>query len=104
MNNHVVLIGRLNNDIEKNETEDKTSYKLSIKIIRNFKSQNDEYESDIIPVSLIGQVGNTAYEYCQKDDLIAIKGRIESNDNKPIRIIAERISFLSSKKIITNQN
>ena len=39
MNNNVVLIGRINNDIEKVEMDDKTIYKLMIDISRNFKNQ-----------------------------------------------------------------
>ena len=40
-------------------------------------------------------------EYCDKGDLLGIKGRIESEvvDNKKYTIIvAEKVTFLSSKK------
>ena len=78
MNNHVMLIGRINNDIEKIEIDDKTTYKLMLNISRNFKNQDSDYENDIIPVELMSYVGNTTFEYCKKDDLVGIRGRIES--------------------------
>ena len=39
MNNHVCLIGRIHNDIEKIEMDDKKTYKLMLNISRNFKNQ-----------------------------------------------------------------
>lgn len=56
MNNHVCLIGRIHNDIEKIEMDDKTTYKLMLNISRNFKNQNGDYESDIIPIELMSYV------------------------------------------------
>jgi len=104
MNNHVVLIGRINNDIEKMENDDKTTYKLMLNISRNFKNQDGDYENDIIPVELMNNVGNTTFEYCKKNDLVGIKGRIECKENNPIKIIAEKITFLSNNQNLLNQN
>lgn len=50
--NNVVLIGRINNDIKKMENEDKTSYKLMLKVMRNFKNANGKYDTDYIPIEL----------------------------------------------------
>ena len=97
MNNHVMQIGRINNDIEKIEMDDKTTYKLMLNISRNFKNQDGDYENDIIPVELMSYVGNTTFEYCKKDDLVGIKGRIQATAEK-IEVIAERVTFLSSNK------
>ena len=104
MNNHVVLIGRINNDIEKIEMDDKTTYKLMLNISRNFKNQDGDYENDVIPIELMSYVGNTTFEYCKKDDLVGIRGRIESKENNPIKIIAEKVTFLSSNRNLINQN
>ena len=104
MNNHVMLIGRINNDIEKIEMDDKTTYKLMLNISRNFKNQDGDYENDIIPVELLNYVGNTTFEYCKKNDLVGIKGRIECKENNPIKIIAEKITFLSNNQNLLNQN
>ena len=104
MNNHVCLIGRINNDIEKIENDNKTSYRLILNITRNFKNQDGDYENDIIPVELMSYVGNTTFEYCKKDDLVGIRGRIESKENNPIKIIAEKVTFLSNNRNLINQN
>ena len=43
-------------------------------------------------------------EYCKKDDLVGIRGRIESKENNPIKIIAEKVTFLSNNRNLINQN
>ncbi len=105
MSNNVVLIGRINNDIEKVEMDDKTIYKLMINISRNFKNQNGKYETDIIPIELMSNIGSKVFEYCNKNDLIAVKGRIErKGKNDQIKIVAEKITFLSTNRNLINQN
>lgn len=101
--NNVVLIGRINNDIEKMENEEKTSYRLVLKISRNFKNQNGEYENDYVPIELTGCIGNHTFEYCKKGDIIGAKGRIQSNGNG-ISVIAERITFLSNNNKLATQS
>lgn len=103
MMNNVVLIGRIDNDIEKVENEEKTSYKLMLKISRNFKNENGEYETDLVPIELMSYIGSNVLQYCKKGDLIGAKGRIQSNENE-ISVIAERITFLSNNKKLVNQN
>lgn len=103
MNNNVVLIGRINNDVEKIEMDDKTIYKLILNISRNFKNKDGIYETDLIPIEIINNVGKAVFDYCNRNDLIAVKGRIENKDNA-LKIIAERISFLSTNKNLVNQN
>ena len=105
MNNNVVLIGRIDNDVEKVEMDDKTLYKLILNISRNFKNQNGEYDTDFIPIELMSSIGSSVFEYCSKNDLIAVRGRIECKEKgNPIKIIAERISFLSNNRNLINQN
>ena len=104
MNNNVVLIGRINNDIEKIETEDKTIYKLMLNINRNFKNQNGEYEADFIPIELFSGIGANVFEWCKKDDLVGVRGRIECKKGQAIRVIAERVTFLSNNRNLVNQN
>ncbi len=103
MNNSVMLIGRINNDIEKIDDEERTIYKLILDISRNFKNQDGEYEKDYIPIELTSNIGNSVFEYCQKGDLVGVRGRTESKDGKAIQIIAEKITFLSNRKLV-NQN
>lgn len=104
MMNNVVLIGRINNDIEKIENEEKTAYRLMLKVMRNFKNANGEYETDYIPIELTSYIGSNTFEYCKKNDLIGIKGRIESIEDKAIRVIADRVTFLSSNQKLATQS
>lgn len=104
MNNSVILVGRINNDIEKIEEEERTVYQLMLQISRNFKNQDGEYEKDFIPVELTSNIGNNVFEYCKKGDLVGIRGRIESKEAKAIQIIAEKVTFLSNNKNLINQN
>lgn len=103
MLNNVVLVGRVNNDIEKIEEDKKTTYRLTLQVSRNFKNQNGEYETDLVPIELTGYIGSNVFEYCEVGDIIGAKGRIQNNENG-IRVIAERITFLSNDKKLVNQN
>lgn len=103
MLNNVVLVGRVNNDIEKIEEDQKTTYRLTLKISRNFKNQNGEYETDLVPIELTGYIGSNVFEYCEIGDIIGAKGRIQTNENG-IHVMAERITFLSNDKKLVNQN
>lgn len=103
MLNNVVLVGRITNDIEKLENEEKTSYRLMLKISRSFKNENGEYDTDIVPIELMNYIGSNVLQYCEKGDIIGAKGRIQSNE-KGISVIAERITFLSNNKKLVNQN
>lgn len=40
MNNHVMLIGKIHNDIEKIEENDQVTYQLMLNISRNFKNKD----------------------------------------------------------------
>ena len=104
MNNSVMLIGRINNDIEKIEDEEKTTYRLVLNISRNFKNQYGEYENDFIPIELKSSIGNNVFQYCKKGDLVGVKARIESKEDNILQIIAERVSFLSNNRNLINQN
>lgn len=102
MLNNVVLVGRVNNDIEKIEEDQKTTYRLTLQISRNVKNQNGEYETDLVPIELTGYIGSNVFEYCEVGDIIGAKGRIQNNENE-IHVIAERITFLSNNKKLVNQ-
>lgn len=95
MLNQTVLVGRLVKDpvIE----EGKNYCELTIIVPRSFKNAEGIYEEDIIPITLYQTIAHNAVDYCKKGDLVGIKGRIQVKEND-IEIIAERITFLSSKK------
>lgn len=98
MLNNLVLVGRLVNDVEEIETESENKkYHITLAIPRYFKNIDGVYETDFIPCILYGIIGENTSEYCEKGDLIGVKGRIEGQNGK-VNIIAEKVTFLSSKK------
>lgn len=99
MLNQFVLVGRL---VEQPTLENEVCY-IKLAVSRSFKNENGKYETDIIPIKLIGQVAKSTTEYCNKGDLIGTKGKMQMdvNDehvlNSHIELIAEKITFLSNK-------
>ena len=64
-----------------------------------------EYESDFIDCRLWNGIAENAAEYCHKGDLLGVKGRVETSSYEKddqrkyvTEVIAEKITFLSSKK------
>lgn len=102
MLNQVILVGRLVQDPEIKELENgiKTSY-ITLAVPRSYKNSDGIYETDFIPCLLYKGIAENTVEYCQKGDLLGIKGRIQTKqeENKNIiEIVAERVTFLSSRK------
>lgn len=97
MLNQTIIVGRLVSNPTKEIEENETTTKIILAVPRNFKNSNGEYETDFFPVTLYKGIGETTTEYCKKGDLIGIKGRLQTKDNQ-IVIIAEKVTFLSSRK------
>ena len=67
MLNQIILIGRLVDNPLLEETENgKNTATIMLAVPRAFKNDNGEYETDFIPVSLVGQVACSVNEYCKK--------------------------------------
>ena len=111
MLNQVVLVGRLVRDPELNTTDSKKSVTtITLAIPRSFKNANGEYDTDFIDCILWENTAKATSEYCHQGDIVGIKGRIQSrvyekdNDKKYIvEIIAEKVTFLTSKKEETEE-
>ena len=106
MLNQVVMVGRLVEKpiVEENENGRKVS-EITLAVPRSYKNAEGIYETDFIKCTLWNGIAETTCEYCKKGDVVGIKGRIqtssyESNGEKKysMDIIAEKVSFLSSKK------
>lgn len=94
MSNYVILIGRIVN--EPTIDSDTKNCDITLAINRNFKNEDGIYETDFIPVTLKGSIATNLVEYCKKGDLVGIRGRI-ARINEPMQIIADKLTFLSSK-------
>ncbi len=98
MLNQVVLVGRMVDKIEVEKTKnDKPVSNLTLAVPRSFKNTDGEYETDFIDIKLFGALAENTSEYCGKGDIVGVKGRIEGKSGKMI-VIAEKVTFLSSKK------
>ena len=107
MLNEVALVGRLTKDPEITDLEGgKKLASVVIAVPRMYKNSSGLYDTDYIRVTLWNGIALNTQEYCRCGDLIGIKGRIQVNNyvdaegknHSLLEIIAEKISFLSSKK------
>ena len=107
MVNSVMLVGRLAQDIEVKKLESgKEVTNVALAVNRSFKNPDGVYETDFFDCVLWEGLAKNACEYCKCGDVIGVKGRIqtstyedsEGNTKYVTEVIAERITFLSSKK------
>lgn len=98
MLNQVVLVGRIAKEVEVLETDNgrKVSY-ITLACQRSYKNEEGVYETDFVPCTLWNGIAENVAEYCRKGDIVGVKGRIQS-ENNGIAVIAEKVTFLSSKK------
>lgn len=92
MLNQVILVGKI---VIFEEVKEKTI--ITIAVPRVYKNNEGIYETDFIDCQLFGTIAKNTLEYCQAGDTVGIKGRIEKSNNETI-IIADRLTFLTSKK------
>ena len=113
MNNMVTLIGRLVKDLETKEINDKKVSWVTLAVPRNFKNEEGVYETDFFNITLYGIIAEQSSEICRKGDLMAIRGRLQTSNvvdddgniiAKAPEIIAEKVSFLSSKGSVSNED
>ena len=105
--NQIILVGRLVKSPEVITTESgKNMSYITLAIPRSYKNENGEYDTDFIDCVLWNAVAVNTSEYCKQGDVIGVKGRVQSrmvedeegNNYKKTEIIAEKVTFLSSKK------
>ena len=106
MLNQLVVIGRLVRDPELRQTENgKNVTNITLAVPRSYKNSNGEYDTDFIDCVLWSAVAESTTEYCKKGDLLGVKGRVqtrvyEKDEEKKYatEVVAEKVTFLSSKK------
>ena len=106
-------VGRLVAQPEIKESENGKKYmNFTVAVQRSYKNADGVYETDFLDVVSFGPVAETTAEYCQKGDMIGIKGRVETSvyeneageKRKNVQIVADRITFLSSSKEKLEEN
>lgn len=97
MLNQVVLVGRLVKDPEINKDNDEKKIgNMVLAVQKNYKNADGVYETDLFNINLLNSIAQTTTEYCKKGDVVGVKGILSSSDNQ-LSIIAEKVTFLSSK-------
>lgn len=107
MLNQTVLVGRLVKEPVIEEIEDRKYCNITLAVQRSFKNAEGIYEEDIIPITLWNGIAQNTSEYCKKGDVIGVKGRLETKiienedgtKNYKLELVAEKVTFLSSKKV-----
>lgn len=104
--NNIMLVGRLVKDPEVKELESgKKVSNITLAINRNFKNVDGVYETDFVDCVIWDGIANNVGEYCKKGDVIGVRGRLqtslyedkEGKTMKNLDVVAEKISFLTSK-------
>ncbi|MEG0980028.1 MAG: single-stranded DNA-binding protein [Oscillospiraceae bacterium] len=105
MLNQIVVVGRLVKDPEIIETDDgKNVSNITVATQRSYKNAEGVYETDFIDCTLWNGIAQSTKDYCKKGDILGIKGRLQTDiyekdgeQKKVQRVIAEKVTFLSSK-------
>ena len=99
MLNQVIIVGRLVEKpiIEENENGRKVS-EITIAVPRSFKNDEGIYDTDFIKCTLWNIIAENTVEYCDKGDLVGIKGRLQCLGGNELQLVAEKVTFLSSRK------
>ena len=107
MLNQVVLVGRLTDDPELVTSESgKRVSSITLAVQRTYKNSDGIYEADFIRCVLWNAIATSTTEYCHKGDIVGVKGYLKTSsyeDKEGTKryvtdVIAEKVTFLSSKK------
>lgn len=90
--NQVVLIGRIERIVKKDEEQ----LILTMSVPAFSKNEKESRVIDMINCTLLGNVAKQTAEYCKVNDVVGIRGRIQKRGQYPMEIIAEKVTFLSS--------
>lgn len=99
MLNQVVLVGRLVERpiLEENENGKKVC-NITLAVSRTYKNDMGEYDTDFIKCILWNGIAENTVEYCEKGDIVGVKGRLQCLSGNELQVVAEKVTFLSTNK------
>jgi len=100
--NNLMILGRIEKSPIINEKENCVEF--TIKVERNYRNKNGEYETDFIPIKIFGSMKQGVLDYCKENDVIAVKGRLSKLRNEKLEIVVEKLSYIASGKDFQNEN
>lgn len=99
MLNQVVIVGRLTQNPQIRELENgRKETIITVAVPRSYKNVDGTYDTDFIRCTLWNGIAETTCEYCKIGDIVGVKGRLQREEHGNLRVIAEKVSFLSSKR------
>ena len=105
MLNQTVLVGRLVQDLEIKELENgKKVTNITLAVKRSYKNSDGIYDTDCIPCIVWNEMAENVAEFCKKGDIIGVKGRLQRLSGDELQVVAERVTFLSNKKEVANND
>ncbi len=94
MLNQIVLVGRI-----EEIKDEKEGAVVTIAVPQTFKNSDGIYDTNHIEIRIFRNIAKNIKEYCKIGDMIGAKGRLQKLENDDtLNVIAERISFLTSRK------
>lgn len=102
MNNYV-LVGRLTDKGTLKEGRKGKYCRVTIAITRPFKNDEGMYDTDFIKVTLRKELATKLHEWCEKGDLLGLKGRMESTSKHNTILVAEKLTFLKTKQALQDK-
>ena len=111
--NIVMLVGRLVADPELKETDgNKKMVNVTVAVTRSYRNPDGIIESDFVDCVLWDGLAKNLTDYCKKGDTVGVRGRIQvdhyeredGSKAKSVKVVAERITFLSSKSVQEDKN
>lgn len=99
MLNQVIVVGRLVEKpiVEYNQNERRVSM-ITLAVPRSFKNDEGVYDTDFIKCILWNDIAENTAEYCEKGDLVGVKGRLQCLNGELLQVAAEKVTFLSNRK------
>lgn len=107
MLNQVLMVGRLvEKPIVKENENGKKVCNITLAVNRSYKNVNGIYDTDFIKCTLWNGIAENTVEYCNKGDLIGVRGRLENDvyekengeKDRITIVIAEKVTFLATNK------
>ena len=107
MLNKIILMGRLTRDPELRRTQSGTAVtSFSLAVVRDFKSQNGEKETDFIDIVAWRNTAEFVSKYFTKGRMAVVEGRLQIRNwtdrdggkRRSAEVIAENVYFGDSKR------
>lgn len=107
MLNQFVVVGKVKEITNVKETSTGFKYAmLYVDVTRGFKNADSVYESDTLVFMLWRGVAESCTDICKVNDLVGVKGRIQTKEHTSsdgvtfynYDLIAEKVSFLKDQE------